>query len=121
MSLVLINPLLGFIIIPQFIYINSLVKNKRQFELVEGFVKTDKRQTNKYGSIAFYFLLDTRDIVSPEDKLKVEQQKKNLNEKFHIKRILGITLILTISLFIIFVFVGKIIHTNYGIDFSEIP
>ena len=112
MASLLIIPLLVFIIIPQLIYIYNLMKNARQFELPEGFV-TGVRETNRYGAIAYYHLLNSRDVVTTEDKLLIKQQKKNLNEKFHVNTILGITLILTISLFIIYVFVGKIIYMDY--------
>jgi len=97
------------------------VKIKRQFETLEGHIKMDRRigfRHRRYGGRIPFGISGARDLISLEEKLKIKQQKMNLNAKFHVQRIRAIAIILTVGLFIIYVITGSIIYRTYGIDYT---
>jgi len=108
----LIVPLIGFLIIPVLIYFYILVKFKRPFETVEGYMAMKSQvgfRHRRLGGRIPFGLSGASDIISLEEKSKIEKRKENFNKEYSVKRIRGIAAVLTASLLVIYIILVNII------------
>ncbi|MHA2337673.1 MAG: hypothetical protein ACXACX_10230 [Candidatus Hodarchaeales archaeon] len=115
----LFAPLFGLILFPELFYFYILMKFKRPFETVEGYVKLKRHPgfTRRYRGREPFGISDAKDIINPENKLKIEKQKEIFNKEFKVKRIRLISIFLVISLFIILILLQIVIRGTYEYTF----
>jgi len=129
----IVIPLMGLILIPELFYFFFILQTKNQFSGLSHYV-TSKGRYSPYSTYTPYFsktssharrrtpraypLSNAKEEINSEERLRQEQQRERIREKFKVKKLIRYTLILTLILLIIDIWIGQIIYSICGIDYT---